>query len=93
MRKICVGIVGILAYAFSSLSADGYCEREEILLVDKDFPFPPDESALPENVPLEENNDTSFFQPGQKQVPAKKSEKAKASKDVFPPHPGEKAPS
>jgi hypothetical protein len=91
MRKICFGIFGILACAISSLCADGFSEYDNLLLAAKDFPFPPDESDLPEGAPSDDSNGSSA---PQGQTRGKKSEKEinpevqsrpKAGKDIFPP--------
>jgi hypothetical protein len=47
MRKLCVGLFGILACA-TSINADGFSESDRGLIAGKDNPFPPDESTLPE---------------------------------------------
>ncbi len=90
MRKIYFGILGILTCTTLSLSADAFYENDDALLADKDFPFPPDESEFPENIPSEENSTSSTPRsqsPGSKQAEIKKSNRTKASKDVFPPNP------
>jgi hypothetical protein len=47
MRKLCIGLLGILACAVSA-NADGFSESDRSLIAGKDNPFPPDESVLPE---------------------------------------------
>lgn len=40
MKKICLSLFGILA-CNGLLHADAYCELDEELITEKDFPFPP----------------------------------------------------
>jgi hypothetical protein len=47
-------MLGILACSVTPLCADGYSESDNFLLAAKDFPFPPDDSDLPENQPSED---------------------------------------
>lgn len=99
MRKIGIGILGILTIATVSIHADAFSELDNALIAGKDFPFPPDESALPETTPSDSTNGSSInsgsSSPSQKLPQSKKSEKnirpdvnspkPNAGKDIFPP--------
>jgi len=86
MKKIWLGALTI---ATLSLYADSFRESDG-LLAGKDFPFPPDESDLPEND--EPSDDTPVTPPPSKPQSQKSGKqitpqvsKPKAGKDIFPP--------
>jgi hypothetical protein len=58
MKKLCIGLLGILACA-TGVRADGFSESDGSLIGAKDSPFPPDESVLPENASPSDSNSSN----------------------------------
>lgn len=87
MRQICFGLLGIMTCTALSLKADSFNVSD--LLAGKDFPFPPDESDLPENMPTEDSGNSSSSgqsqQSEKKIAPEVQQGKPKTGKDIFPP--------
>lgn len=85
MRRKCFGLLGVLTCVSLSINADSYNETD-YLLAGKDFPFPPDESDLPENVP----QDQSQSQTSEKKINPEVQRNPQTGKDIFPPEESEK---
>lgn len=66
MKKVWLGVLGLLTCTVVTISADGF-KDSDALLAGKDFPFPPDESDLPENTLLDddgiESSDSGYATP------------------------------
>jgi hypothetical protein len=86
MRKICLGI---LTCSTVVLCADSFRDSDA-MIAGKDFPFPPDESDMPENTPSDDNNNGTTpapQNPSSGTAPSNNSSRPKSGKDVFPPEP------
>lgn len=88
MRQKCFGLLGILTCVSLSVNADSFNETD-MLLAGKDFPFPPDESDLPENAP----QDQSQPQKSEKNINPEVQNKPQTGKDIFPPEESDLPPS
>lgn len=91
MRKLWIGLFGILTSITVSVHADSYCEEDD-LVVEKDFPFPQDESIFPETtLPEDKSNSPSSSstpQPSRTEkdiFPDSNSNQPQTDKDIFPP--------
>jgi hypothetical protein len=83
MRKKWLGLISLLTCTIT-LVADGYSASDQEFFAGKDFPFPPDESALPQNAPDDENMPSSGQ--SEKEIkPEVNSTKPREGKDIFPP--------
>ncbi len=88
MRKFCLGAMGIATCVALPLCADCFCEADDAYIAGKDFPFPPDESVLPQNTPEEEDDDYDYpyqNRPRNQQKPGANPNRPNSGKDIFPP--------
>ena len=89
MRGFWLGFLGVIC-CIAQARADSFNELDA-LLASKDFPFPPDQSNLPENTPSTDDDDYTTTQnppsgnTNKKVGPPTDQNKAKTGKDIFPP--------